>query len=93
MKLSVYKYPLEVRSNVIKVPLGAQFLSVGSQDGVLCAWALVDPSERMVEIELTVVGTGWEMTGDFLETSNSFLGTVQEGGFVWHVFDTTLKRI
>ena len=92
MKMKVFKYTLEARSNVHPVPFGALILSGGQQNGQLCLWALVNPDERDVQIEITVVGTGWDVTGDPVQRVESFLGTVQVGAFVWHVFDTTLEK-
>ena len=88
--MKVFKYPLEVRSNVLTVPFGAQILSVGQQNGQLCLWALVEPEAREVQIEITVVGTGWDIKGRLSDFVDGFLGTVQVGAFVWHVFDTTM---
>lgn len=88
--MKVFKYPLEVRSNVITVPFGAQILSVGQQNGQLCLWALVETEAREVQIEITVVGTGWDIKGRLSDFVGGFLGTVQAGAFVWHVFDTTM---
>lgn len=44
MNKTIYKYPLDVTDvQEIKLPVGAEILTVQAQNGTLCLWALVDP--------------------------------------------------
>lgn len=87
MSCEIWKFPIEVAGmQKVAMPLGARILSVDMQRGVLCLWAMVDTrgeaSQRLIEIH----GTGEPIKtgrGD----SRQFIGTVQVGQFVWHVFE------
>ncbi len=43
----VYKYPLRVNDRqIVKLPKGAEILSVQIQRGDICLWALIDTSVK-----------------------------------------------
>jgi hypothetical protein len=69
------------------MPEGSWILSVGKQAGQalgnLTLWAAVDPTSNKVEHTINVRGTGHDLSDIPLD---SFLGTVEDGHFVWHVF-------
>ncbi len=84
---SVWKFPLRDDSEaIIRMPKGAQVLSVQVQDGQPMVWALVDAQEKPVRRKFWVVGTGWTVNPDGLGT---FVGTIQlaGGALVFHIFD------
>lgn len=86
----VYKYPLSLVSKQhVQMPLGAKILSVAKQREQLCLWALVDTEAvsyaRLIEIH----GTGQRFKQS---ESQSFVGTVFDVPFVWHVFDCGVVR-
>lgn len=88
----IYKFEFEVDlSNRIEVlmPPVIQILSVGMQrEGIICVWALVvDDPKRSINT-FYVRATGQAIPdGDPITTQYSkFLGTVQKGFYVWHVF-------
>lgn len=70
-----------------------QPLSVQIQNGIICLWAVVDvpeigrPDQRfdplMTRRQLFVYGTGREISN---YEKREYLGTVQRGALVWHVF-------
>lgn len=66
-----------------RMPIGAKILSVGMQDGLKYAWALVDVNAPVVHRDIRILGTGWEIE----EHPGTFLGRITEGPFEWHVFD------
>lgn len=74
-----------MRPGVLDVPMpsGAVILSAGSQDG-LCVWALVEATAVTEHRRIRVV-----YTGDGFEMLNTtkFIGTIQCGDLVYHVFD------
>lgn len=76
----IWKY--NANSSVVLVPKGAIPLSAGMQNGEVCVWMLVKPEAVKVEREFRVVGTGHI----FDSNGYSFIGTVQDGSFVWHIF-------
>ena len=48
-------------------------------------WALVDDAKPSEIRKISVVGTGWNIDGN----PGTYIGTVQDGMYVWHVFDAT----
>jgi hypothetical protein len=53
-------------------------------------WALADPNEqRAISVVFEVYGTG-QVIGDMSELR--FVATVQDGKFVWHIFERVLAR-
>lgn len=82
-KKTIYKYPLQMNvAQVVDVPVGSEILSVGLQGENLVMWVKCDPSAEKVQRGIVIVGTGHEFNDDY-----EFLGTVQVGTFVAHVFD------
>lgn len=97
---TIYKYELALRDvQRVRMPAGAVLLHVGTQRiatlevvssyaataDVLMLWAHVDPSAKVVERLIAVVGTGNPAPDDLDEAK--YVGTTQCGAFVWHVFD------
>lgn len=81
----IYKYELEVTDKqVVMVPEDSEPLSVQVQNGIVCLWMLVDPDQQLEELHVFVVGTGNKMPAGVDE--HDYVGTVQVGEFVWHVF-------
>lgn len=68
------------------MPQGARILSVQDQRGRLCIWAQVDDSKPKVARHFQIVDTGDPRTDMHRLT---FIGSVQQGPFVWHVFEIT----
>ena len=92
--IAVYKYPLRVTARqAVGMPLGAEILSVQTQDGrgpagrsALCLWALVNTKNPEVGRDICIAGTGQEI--ELLAVNaKTHLATVQDGSLVWHVFD------
>jgi len=91
---AVWKYQLTMPSNVhdIEMPEGADILAVQKQmqaEGPqLCIWAKVNrsPGVEMRTRRLYLVGTGHVTAApDYQEVR--YVGSVQDGRFVWHLFD------
>jgi hypothetical protein len=80
---TIHKYPLRVQApQTIHMRKGAEILCVQVQDEELFLWALVDSTIGMVSFRVDVIGTG----GTANYSRKAYVGTVQERGFVWHVF-------
>lgn len=83
---TIYKFPLAVTDEQqIEMPRGSRFLGVETQGGVLYLWAIVETENPRYRHAFYVVGTGNPLPVDAVEST--YLGTVDEGPFVWHVFD------
>jgi hypothetical protein len=81
---TIWKMQLENSTEQgILVPLGATPLSVQNQYGVPHLWMLVDPSAPKSMVTVQFYTTGGAIPEDGL---GEFVGTVQNNGFVGHVF-------
>lgn len=98
MSTVIYKYPLDLDGPDIKeirMPVGANVLSVQVQRDAVCLWALVPTdTAALVDIEETrrflMIGTGHRLP----ERPDRFIGTVQlvGGALVLHVFELEKAR-
>ena len=80
---AIYKYPLAGRHvTKVEMPKGANVVKFDSQAGTCCIWAIVDPESPMEERFFSIVGTGWT-----IEDTDCYIGTIQEGAFVWHCLE------
>ena len=91
MKRVVYKFPLQItdsqRINLPR-PYGNTFNDVwwrmlAFQHGQLCLWAEVRADKPALPCEVIVRGTGHEFP---VCQPESYVGSVQDGQFVWHVY-------
>lgn len=85
--ITIYKYKVEMSEDfLIRMPKGAEVLSVQVQHGRVQIWARVDTSQPEVPYRFGVHGTGHELY-DFTENA-PFIGTFQiaEGSLVFHLF-------
>jgi hypothetical protein len=67
----------------VAMPAGAIILCVQWNDGGPQLWATVDPDAPKRTRRLRVYGTGRELAS----SPGNYVGTFQDGPFVWHVFD------
>ena len=82
--MTIWKYPLELKdSQAIKMPIGAEILSVDNQDGQLCLWARVDEERTKEYREIVILGTG----NPIEEEPSEFIGTLIVDSYVWHIFE------
>ena len=80
----IYKFPLRVTDEqTINMPTGAKILSVQFQNDQLCVWARIDNEYFKSKRTFLIVGTGHRFPDD----GRQYIGTVQQGPFVWHVFE------
>lgn len=64
------------------MPLKGSILHVGLDGNRdICLWAAVDPNDPVMDIEIIIAGTGHP-----LPHIGDYIGTVQQHGFIWHVF-------
>lgn len=64
------------------IPAGARVLTAQIQAGAITLWVLVDPSRPTESRRFRISGTGWD-----LPFPSEYIATVQDGPFVWHVFE------
>lgn len=85
---TIWKFPLGQPgfANSFPMPKGAEILTVQMQGGVPCIWAVVNPAELRdfwETVTFQIIGTGWDFD---TRHKRKYVGTVQDGPFVWHVF-------
>jgi len=81
--LRIFKYPINIGKTDIGLPVGSYVLSVQMQNGQPCVWVMLDPDdENKTVATFEVVGTGHDID----RTDKGFVGTFQDGAFVWHLF-------
>lgn len=84
---AIWKYPFNIGDRFpLKMPLGAQILTVQVQKGSPCIWALVDVNEPDREVRwFQVYGTGHQHE----EIGYRYIGTFQMdgGSMVFHLFE------
>jgi hypothetical protein len=87
----IWKFPLvEMASQEVKMPEGAQILAVQGQAGQGCLWALVDPFAPKVPRMFHVVATGERLPDavDKMQHCGTYqLYQLHGGALVFHVFE------
>lgn len=82
---TIWKFTLARASlSPVTMPIGAEILHVGVQENDICFWAKVDPKAKTETRLFGIYGTGWDIPND---TESEYVGTVQQGSFVWHIFE------
>lgn len=88
MKKTIWKFELETTDDIkLSMPKAAQILSLQTQNGVPCIWAMVNPANEKEERTFRIYGTGHPIDA---EKEQRFVGTYQllGGQLVFHVFET-----
>lgn len=82
---TIYKYEItNLDHTIINMPTFAKILHAGVQDGKIYIWARVNTDELASPRIIRCYGTGNDCS---YEGDQVYLGTVQLGLFVWHVFE------
>lgn len=84
---TIHKYQFDVTDEFsVRMPRGADVLSVQVQYGTPCVWAAVDTNAEKVTRKFSCRGTGHDISG---LTDAMFVGTFQlhGGDLVFHLFD------
>jgi hypothetical protein len=88
---TVWKFPLKVIDfQIIKMPVGYQFLCVQTQSETPCLWALVDDRADKISVEIITHGTGHPCMDI---GPKQYIGSYQlEGGaLIFHVWGEVSK--
>lgn len=84
MNRVIWKYVLELTDEQkVEMPSGALILSFQRQGDNLCVWCLIDLSIPKVYRTLRIHGTGHQN----IESHERHVASIQDGSFVWHLFD------
>lgn len=85
--ITVFKYEIPPYNAAIKLPIGAEILSVCFQSDTFCMWAKVDTEAENEERNFEAFGTGQEMPYD-MGFDYKFVGTAHmDNGLVFHAFE------
>ena len=82
---AVWKFTLAtaLTDNALEMPKDAKVVHVGIQGEHICLWAIVDTQASVETRVFQIVGTGHEEVFEGM----AHVGTVQQGPWVWHVFE------
>lgn len=84
MNAIVWKFPINIESmQTVLMPAGAAILCAQMQGTVATLWALVTPNGSPTRRLIEIFGTGHAMD----EAERDYIGTIQTGAFVWHIFE------
>ena len=87
MSARMLKYLISSRTSMqvdVLMNEGAVIRAVGMQDDAIHAWAENPDGEPLtVTRTFRVIGTGWDVP------DGTYLGTVFDGPYVWHVYEVT----
>lgn len=86
MSTAVWKFSLQriIGPQKLEMPEAAAILHASMQNGTPCIWAIVNPNAPKVDRHFVVKGTGHSLEG---VGYGSYVGTVFDGPFVWHIFE------
>lgn len=87
MKRAIFKWQLNHNygswsEHQLDMPADAIVRKFDTQGEVLRLWAEVDPTAIMQPVQFVIVGTGRVFDADGLE----YVGTAQQGPYVWHCY-------
>lgn len=83
----IFKYSSGTHTSFkIEMPYKAIIRSVQMQGNKLCFWAEIDEDHLhpFEQRSFSLFGTGWDLN---VEDTAVYLATIQEDGFVWHVYE------
>ena len=82
----IYKYQLQTTDEqFIEMPLGAEVLTVQTQNEIPCIWVRVNPEHSKIRYRFRIFGTGHPIEDNFV---GKYIGTYQlkNGGLVFHLW-------
>ena len=84
---TIWKYKLDMAVvTEVEMPEGANVLQFQNQGGAMTFWAAVDTEAATEKRTFRVVGTGQPIP-DVTGFEMRYMGTVQCGIYVWHIFE------
>ena len=88
---TIYKYPLFVtRTQDVRLPIGADILTIQVQNELPYIWALVDPMAEKESVTIEIFRTGEQINFD-MGADRVYISTFQviDGTLVFHAFKYT----
>jgi len=93
---TIWKFPISDNKNyrnyvihIVPMPIGADILHIAlDPTGELCLWAKVESDSSVQNYKIHCIGTGADCTSS---PYWNYIGTVNEGPFVWHFFAEDVK--
>ena len=87
----VWKFPLMWAEANMDMPTSARIIHVGMDPGSdqIALWAIVEPGNEVETRRFAIVATGATLHDP--ERGGSHVGSVIDGNYVWHVFETPPK--
>lgn len=89
MRKTIWKYQCETTDKfVIRIPKGAEILTVQTQHSHPFIWVLVDPEEEAEERIFKIFGTGHAIVSE-KGMNREYVGTFKQGNeiLVFHLFE------
>lgn len=85
---TIWKFPLVLTDEqIITVPAGKQFLCAQVQNDVIALWARVETNAPLEGAAIRMYLGGQPIPD---EDTLAYIGTVQLGIYVWHIFELLL---
>lgn len=81
---TIWKFELAKPVCRVDMPVCAKVIRVGRQGASICLWAIVESDNSLEKRLFAVVGTGHPIPHD-----GRYLGSWDDGPFVWHLFEPT----
>ena len=85
MAKQIWKYRITPYYTSIGMPKGAEVLTVQTQNGCPCMWAMVDSDQRIEVRTFQAYGTGHALPDT--PTEKKYIGTFQMDVLVFHLFE------
>lgn len=85
---TIWKFSIGQTKAAVKMPIGAKPLAVQVQGDEACLWAEVDSDAETETRHFRIFGTGHDMPSG-MGYSDVYLGTFQQGPFMWHLYELT----
>ena len=85
----IYKYILDPKNPIIKIPISGEILSVGSQNNNICLWVKVDTENKEENRFFDIYGTGQKLP-KYSGHMHNYIGTVFiHNMLVFHIYENT----
>jgi hypothetical protein len=79
---AIWKFQMPSPTCQVDMPVGAKVIRVTRQGAAICLWAIVESDNAKEKRRFATVGTGHAIPQD-----GHYLGTWDDGPFVWHLFE------
>lgn len=92
--ITIYKYPIVDMVNEFELPQGAQIIKADYDPmGEMCIWAAVDTQVETETVKILKIGTGWPLDEYLQKYKMTFIATVREEMYMWHIFKMEQKPV